>query len=394
MDELLKDAIADAKAVRETALANAKLALEEAFTPRLKSMLSKKIQSEMEDAVEELDIEELEDEEDVEDEMGDEAPEDDMEDEGSYSEDDEDPGDEFSDEEAPEDDMGDEAPEDDMGDEDEEMEDEGVIEINGVKYAPIREDEEFTEGDESDEEDDEVDEGEDLDLDEILRELEEDDSVDEAEEPVDEAEDVDESKEEVDEQSTSSGIGKGTSVKQGSGSDEEDPGKGKLKEAEDVDESKDEVDESDEVDEDVDLEEVIRALTEDDAEASIEEVKTLKGDLKEHRKVVKYLREKLNEVNLLNAKLLFTNKIFRAFGMTNEQKMKVVETFDRAKTLREIKLVYTTVAENFDTKTIKPIKETKGSASKAVASTKSGKQEIISEGTEMKQRFQKLANIL
>ena len=51
MDELLKDAIADAKAVRETALANAKLALEEAFTPRLKSMLSKKIQSEMEDAV-------------------------------------------------------------------------------------------------------------------------------------------------------------------------------------------------------------------------------------------------------------------------------------------------------------------------------------------------------
>ena len=39
MDDLLKEAIADAKAVRETALANAKIALEEAFTPRLKSML-------------------------------------------------------------------------------------------------------------------------------------------------------------------------------------------------------------------------------------------------------------------------------------------------------------------------------------------------------------------
>ena len=139
---------------------------------------------------------------------------------------------------------------------------------------------------------------------------------------------------------------------------------------------------------------MLRALTEDEAEATTEEVETLKGDLKEHRKVVRYLREKLNEVNLLNAKLLFTNKIFRAFGMTNEQKMKVVETFDRAKTLREIKLVYATVAENFDSKTIKPIKETKGSASKAVASTKSGKQDIISEGTDMKQRFQKLANIL
>ena len=48
MDNLLKEAIADAKAVRETALANAKIALEEAFTPHLKSMLSKKLQAEME----------------------------------------------------------------------------------------------------------------------------------------------------------------------------------------------------------------------------------------------------------------------------------------------------------------------------------------------------------
>ena len=147
--------------------------------------------------------------------------------------------------------------------------------------------------------------------------------------------------------------------------------------------------------EDVDLEEVIKALTEDEVSESAEEVETLKGDLKEHRKVVKYLREKLNEVNLLNAKLLFTNKLFRAFGMNNEQKMKVVETFDRAKTLREIKLVYATVAENFGNENIKPIKETKGSASKAVASTKSEKQEeIISEGSDVKARFQKLANIL
>ena len=46
--KLLKDAIADAKAVRETAIANAKIALEEAFTPRLQSILSKKLQAEME----------------------------------------------------------------------------------------------------------------------------------------------------------------------------------------------------------------------------------------------------------------------------------------------------------------------------------------------------------
>ena len=163
---------------------------------------------------------------------------------------------------------------------------------------------------------------------------------------------------------------------------------------EEVDEAE-EVEESEEVEEDIDLEEVIKALSEDEeVEESTEKVESLTSELAEHRKVVKYLREKLNEVNLLNAKLLFTNKLFRAFGMNNEQKMKVVETFDRAKTLREIKLVYATVAENFSNENIKPIKESKGSASKAVASTKSEKQEIISEGTDMKQRFQKLANIL
>ena len=65
MDDLLKEAIADAKAVRETALENAKIALEEAFTPRLQSMLSKKIQSEMEeDEVEEDEFQEDEVEED------------------------------------------------------------------------------------------------------------------------------------------------------------------------------------------------------------------------------------------------------------------------------------------------------------------------------------------
>ena len=40
--DLLSEAIADAKAVKETALANAKLALEEAFTPKLQSMISAK----------------------------------------------------------------------------------------------------------------------------------------------------------------------------------------------------------------------------------------------------------------------------------------------------------------------------------------------------------------
>ena len=175
-------------------------------------------------------------------------------------------------------------------------------------------------------------------------------------------------------------------------------------------------------------------MTEDDEEEvaeEVNEVEKLQSELDEHRDVVKYLRGKLNEVNLLNAKLLFTNKLFRAYGLSNDQKMKVVETFDRATNLREVKLVYSTLAESFGTKTKteikeskgsaskavastnlrevklvystlaesfgvntkKEIKESKGSASKAVASTKSEKQEIISEGSELRDRFKKLAGI-
>ena len=96
---------------------------------------------------------------------------------------------------------------------------------------------------------------------------------------------------------------------------------------------------------------------------------------------------------MLNAKLLFTNKLFRSNGLTNEQKMKVVETFDRATNLREVKLVFSTLAESFGSKKIKNIKESKGSASKAVSSTKP-KKEVISEGSELRDRFKKLAGIL
>ena len=54
--DILKEAIADAKTVKETAIANAKAALEEAFTPQLKSMLAAKLEEmEKEDEKEEAD---------------------------------------------------------------------------------------------------------------------------------------------------------------------------------------------------------------------------------------------------------------------------------------------------------------------------------------------------
>jgi hypothetical protein len=353
MDDLLKEAIADAKAVRETALENAKMALEEAFTPRLQNMLSQKIQTEMEDE-DEKDMEEREDMMDADEDPSDEDSQEEMA--MAMKDADEDPSDEDS----------------------EEMDESEIIEIDGVKYAPVvseEEDEDEEDMDEMKDEDDE-DMDEDLDLESVIKELESE--LDEAEENDD--------KEEVEEQSKSSGIGAGDNkVANASSGDEEDPGKGKLKEEKDEDDK--------EVDEDIDLDEVLKALSEEeDEDKEKNEVSELKSDLEEHRSVIETLRGKLNEVNLLNAKLLFTNKLFRKHGLNNEQKMKVVEQFDRASNLREVKLVYSTLGESFNARK-NEINEHKGSASKPIASTKPEK-EVITEGSDLRDRFKKLANLI
>ena len=345
MSDLLKEAIADAKAVRETALANAKMALEEAFTPHLKSMLSAKL---------------AEDDEEWEDEEGDEeAPgEPDEKDAEAmarhYREDDDEVSIDVGDDEE---EMGDEEP----APEEEGVSEEDIIEIDGVKYAPIVTEDEFEE---------DVDETEELDLEAVIRELEQEIAeADEAEEEVTEEEateeeivteeddekkdDKDKEEESVEEQSSSSGIGKGTGVKQASASDEEDPGKGKVH----------------------------------------EQVDSLQSELSEYKEAVAYLRDKLHEVNILNAKLLYTNRLFREFALSNDQKLKIVETFDRAQTTREIKLVYSTLAESY-----KDVGSSKKSEIKEFASRKSGgtapKKKIITEEDQVANRFKKLAGIL
>ena len=437
MDDLLKDAIADAKAVRETALANAKIALEEAFTPRIQSMLSQKIQSEVED-----EEPNAHDEEEEADAVA-PAPEAPAEEEPEIAAEPEVGEDEIADadEEEAHDEIAD-ADEGDYADEGEEPaahdEEEDVIEINGVKYAPVVSEEEEADADEMKYEEEEVDEDE-LDLESILKELE--DEADEGEEEVheeydenqvgdgmdsDEVETADEA--ELAENDVSSDIGAGDNKVNDEAGDASDigapgpEGEGSKSDQGKEDDNLEVVDDLVEVNgvkyqkiqeeeedadegEDIDLEEILKALSEEEdkdenEEKAEEQVSKLTSELNEHRKVVKYLRGKLNEVNLLNAKLLFTNKLFRAHGLSNEQKLKVVETFDRATNLREVKLVFATLAESFGSKTAnaskpKPIKESKGTASKATASTKpKSTPKVIEEGFDMKQRFQKLANIL
>ena len=298
MKDLLKEAIADAKAVKQTALANAKLALEEAFTPRLQSMLSAKLAEELSDDDEEVDDVTMEGDE--EGYVDNEAPVEEGEGEEDYSE------------------------------------------------------EEMTEEEEGHSEEEMTEEEDDLDLEEIIRELEGEDS-EEVEEPT-----MDEEDEYSDEEPMEEGEGD---------------------------------------DEDIDINEIIRSLREEDEDeedamerdTEDEAEEESSEELEEAYNVIRFLKGKINEVNLLNAKLLYSNKLFRNFVMNEGQKMKVIENFDRAHNLREVKLVYTTLAEGFKApSTRKSIKESY--ASKPIASTKPAKR-VLSEGADLANRFQKLAGL-
>jgi hypothetical protein len=116
------------------------------------------------------------------------------------------------------------------------------------------------------------------------------------------------------------------------------------------------------------------------------------ADVKEMEDTINELRNELNEVNLLNAKLLYTNKIFKAKNLTESEKVKVLNTFDKAETVKEVKLVFETLTESFKTTNKKTaIKESLGSASRSIAPA-TPKQPII-EVNDAFARMQRLAGI-
>jgi len=371
--KLLKEAIADAKAVRETAIANAKIALEEAFTPRLQAVLSRKLQAEMEGEEEELELGEEYGAEDVEatdsSELG--AGEGNT---GSGTTGAEPEGDatDAHTELDPETDAETAAP----GEEDENM--------------PVAEGEdEFDFEDEMGGEEDE----DELDLEAIIRELE--GEMDGEEEMHEEEEDL-------------AGADAAVAAPE---VDEKEAEIAELKarlaelegeDAEEVPAGEEEMD----FDQEIDLDEILREMGYGDDEEVTEEEEVdaahaaeMEAELEEAYKTIKSLRSTINEVNLLNAKLLYTNKLFRGYNLTNEQKVKVVENLDRTSSVREVKLVYATLAESMKftgTEKKASIKKsiTEGLASKKTAST-APKKEIISESADtMANRFKKLAGII
>jgi hypothetical protein len=147
----------------------------------------------------------------------------------------------------------------------------------------------------------------------------------------------------------------------------------------------------------VSIEEVIRALREeeemeDEEPVAEEESAETEKELAEAIRVIKFLKSKINEVNLLNAKLLFSNKLFRNYPLSESQKVKVIENFDRARTVREVKLVYGTISESLRTaKTKRPI--VKESYASRPSKSTAPKKAILSEGNDLAARWKKLANL-
>ena len=334
--DLLKEAIADAKAVKETALANAKIALQEAFRPQMENMLRTSMVHEMEGDEEEMPAEE------PVDGMG--ADEEEMP-EG---------GDEFNwtDDHLSASVGGNEY---DftvgMGGDEDEMPEEEMPEEEPVSDEAMGA--EYTEG---------MMHGEDkLDLESIIRELEGDmmDADDELEMP---------------EEEDTYAEGHEYGHEQG-----------------DIDEIIEAI--LREQEEEMPAEE---PATPEVVEAMEAELADKDANLQEAYRTVKQLKSIINEVNLLNAKLLYTNKLFRNFELSQNQKMKVIENFDRAGNPREVKLVFTTLAESFKRPTTKKRVVKESAASRPTRTTAPSRQttQVLTEGFELANRWKKLAGLL
>ena len=374
--DLLKEAIADAKSVKETAIANAKLALEEAFTPHLKSMLSAKL--------EEMDKEDVDEgydkyeEDDVNEKMDskDEMKEEKEEMDEAKEELDEINLDELLAELDLEEDARTDAEEEgyldgekdekedmeDMDDEEIDLEDMSEDDLKGFIEDVIKDMVEAGE----------LEAGEEMEMDDEESEVEVDIEVEDEEEIM-----------EMDEVSWNDK----NNPTRGASKKELDPKKvGQSTAAYSINEKKEELDEKVKGEKGVGNED-------GDKDDSKTEKETEKMRFKEALKEIDALKVELQEVNLLNAKLLYTNKIFKSKNLNEAKKVKVLKAFDKASTVKEAKVIFETLNEGMSSKMTKPtINEVKGSASKAMGISPRAKQPIVE--NDAFARMQKLAGII
>lgn len=408
--DLFKQAIAEAKSVREAAIANAKQSLEESLTPHLKDMLAAKLQ-------------ELEGSEDKEEVIAEEGlvAESDL----GFSEAAEDDSEESEDDaaaaDAPE---GDAAPEEEgEADDDKEVSDLSVEDFKNLirdiiaqemgAGAPAGE-EEAIPGEEMPVGDDlegpaapDVADGEEIDLEELLKELEGMGATADAPAPEEEAEGMTKEAQIAElERQIAELKGEKEEVPVGEGYREGVYGNFQEWKNSFKDGTKFEEENGYMVAKSHDGQELGKwnpikghGMHSDDFQyKSLEEKKKKEDDassqMNEALETIQSLKKDLTEVNLLNAKLLYLNKVLKANNLSETQQVNVIAAFDRAETVKEVKLVFETICESLVTKKeTNPIKESRGFASKATGTTASNPG-VINEVSETVRRMQKLAGII
>ena len=402
--DMLAEAIADAKALKETAIANAKAALEEAFEPRLKSMLAAKLQ-EMDEEKEIDEVEENYSKEEVDEKLSNPVMRHGLK------------GDDY--EEKRTEKMRDDASLDEM-DLDEllaELEEEmGGKEDMNENARTDAEEEGYLDGMHDEKEDEEdKEEDEDIDLEEMsendLKSFIEDviaDMVKSGELEAGEEFEVEDEDEDEDEVDVDVDVEDEETVDENARTDAEEEGylDGMHDEKEDLDEGA--LDKLKSLYTDKEL--LSKIITVDGEKVSLKDLLGLaasgatagmkksgsgktssigEAEMEEMMAEVESLKAELHEVNLLNAKLLYTNKIFRAKNLMESQKVKVLEAFDKATTVKEVKLVFETLNEGIKEKAT--IKENLGSASRPAGVAP--KQQIVEVDSQVA-RWQKLAGII
>ena len=380
--DILKEAIADAKSIKEAAIANAKVALEEAFTPYLKEKLSAKL-AEIDAMDEEMDEAKAMDEAEI-DEYGDEHP---MSTKDALKEKsmDEEMDENYMDEEMDEVKKSmDEMDLDELLRELEDMDETMDEVINDPKgpgahgnIAPTAQsDTDLNEAKEESEEDVEIDienmSEEDLKsfIESVIADMVEAGELEAGHEGMENEEGAEEEESEEEEISIDELMGELSERKKYGGNKGDVPAskRGDKKDT----------------------------AEEEGVEDYKKKLKKMKEELDEAYEALNNVKSEINEVNLLNSKLLYLNKVFKAKNLTESQKVKVLAAFDKATSKKEAQLVYETVMESLNnTNTTKrPVTESvRGMASKVISGTANSTKQPIIEVNAAFERMQKLAGI-
>jgi len=75
----------------------------------------------------------------------------------------------------------------------------------------------------------------------------------------------------------------------------------------------------------------------------MEQVETYKTKANKLQQTVLHLKERLEKVNLSNARLLYTNRVLNSTSLNERQKIKIVESITNADSVEEAKVIYETL---------------------------------------------------